>query len=314
MTGTWRLFFAGLLCITIPISEAYISRFQGSCSMNDKPTRLQFNETSGEYYEANSLSNFLTRPPEATLSIEARSCTCLNQTTAFCPMFLETCDSKSESTRCFGASPYRNGLRRIMFVGLLCTLGIVALLLFSSYGIDILNLLVSLIIPKYNNYLANRILTRNPEKAFLLMAENIRFRRHMRRRLPGTDPEWRDDARAVRQLRLSRQLQQPQRNKQPIALRLKTRIYKVMVDERVEDTEDHSDDEFDECAICYQELRIGDRVGNISCGHVFHANCLKTWCMRRNTCPYCQRSEIAKPIRRITRVGEVNTEAEDSAL
>jgi hypothetical protein len=282
--------------------------------MNDELTRLQLNETSGEYYEANSSSNFLTRLPEATLSIEARSCSCSNQTTSYCPVFLETCDSKSDSARCLGASPYRNGLRRIMFVGLLWTLGVIALLLFSSYGIDILNLLVSFIIPKYNNYLANRILTRNPEKAVLLMAENIRFRRHMRRRQPGTDPEWRDDARAVRQLRLSRQLQQPLRNKQPVALRLKIGIYKEMVGKSVEDTEDHSDDEFDECAICYQELRIGDRVGNISCGHVFHADCLKTWCMRRNTCPYCQRSDIAKPMRRVARLREDNTAAEGTAL
>ncbi len=146
------------------------------------------------------------------------------------------------------------------------------------------------------------------------MAENIRFRRHMRRRQPGTDLEWREDARAVRQLRLSRQLQQPPVIKQPVVLRLKIRIYKEMVDKRVEDTEDHSDDELDECAICYQELRTGDRVGDIPCGHTFHADCLKTWCVRRNACPFCQRTDIARPMRRITRVREDNTAAEGTPL
>ncbi|GAX18463.1 hypothetical protein FisN_2Lh117 [Fistulifera solaris] len=136
----------------------------------------------------------------------------------------------------------------------------------------------------------------------------------MRRRQPGTDPEWRDDACAVRQLRLSRQLQQLPVTKETAALRLKTRIYKDMADKRVEDTKAHSDDEVDECAICYQELRTGDRVGDIPCGHTFHADCLKTWCVRRNACPFCQRTNIAKPMRRITRVREDNIATEGTSL
>jgi hypothetical protein len=47
------------------------------------------------------------------------------------------------------------------------------------------------------------------------------------------------------------------------------------------------------CAICLTRLQEGDVVGNISCGHVFHKECLKDWLPRRNTCPLCQRRGIA---------------------
>ena len=44
-----------------------------------------------------------------------------------------------------------------------------------------------------------------------------------------------------------------------------------------------------ECTICLGEFRAGDRVGDLSCGHVFHVDpCLKKWIVRRNHCPLCQ--------------------------
>mmetsp|Transcript_60422 Transcript_60422/g.148271 ORF Transcript_60422/g.148271 Transcript_60422/m.148271 type:complete len:864 (+) Transcript_60422:188-2779(+) len=41
------------------------------------------------------------------------------------------------------------------------------------------------------------------------------------------------------------------------------------------------------CTICLLNLEDGDRVGDLSCGHVFHVECLKQWSKRKNSCPLC---------------------------
>lgn len=41
------------------------------------------------------------------------------------------------------------------------------------------------------------------------------------------------------------------------------------------------------CLICMVGLEEGDRIGDLSCQHNFHADCLKEWIKRRNACPLC---------------------------
>lgn len=41
------------------------------------------------------------------------------------------------------------------------------------------------------------------------------------------------------------------------------------------------------CTICFSELEDGDKVGDLGCTHVFHADCLKMWVTKRNACPLC---------------------------
>jgi hypothetical protein len=41
------------------------------------------------------------------------------------------------------------------------------------------------------------------------------------------------------------------------------------------------------CTICFSELEDGDKIGDIGCRHVFHADCLKMWVTKRNSCPLC---------------------------
>ncbi|KAL7572130.1 hypothetical protein ACA910_001763 [Epithemia clementina (nom. ined.)] len=48
------------------------------------------------------------------------------------------------------------------------------------------------------------------------------------------------------------------------------------------------------CAICLKVLQTGDCIGNITCGHLFHKECLKDWLRRKNRCPLCQRKDIAR--------------------
>lgn len=48
------------------------------------------------------------------------------------------------------------------------------------------------------------------------------------------------------------------------------------------------------CAICLTRLRSGETIGDIPCGHVFHKDCLKDWLVRKNRCPICQQTGIAR--------------------
>jgi hypothetical protein len=57
----------------------------------------------------------------------------------------------------------------------------------------------------------------------------------------------------------------------------------------------NEEDETDECTICFVTLEDGDRVGSLSCQHVFHADCLKMWLKSRNVCPLCLTENIATP-------------------
>lgn len=41
------------------------------------------------------------------------------------------------------------------------------------------------------------------------------------------------------------------------------------------------------CSICFVPLEDGDRIGDLSCKHEFHVDCLKTWMQRKNACPLC---------------------------
>lgn len=88
------------------------------------------------------------------------------------------------------------------------------------------------------------------------------------------------------------------------AVLLKTRKYgegdgegadeSILDHNAVKDASDEHDHR-DLCSICLQEFEQGDRVGDLPCGHVFHANCLKTWIQRKNHCPLCQADNLALP-------------------
>ena len=61
-------------------------------------------------------------------------------------------------------------------------------------------------------------------------------------------------------------------------------------------SDDDSEHEEDfTCAICMMAVEDGDKVGALSCHHIFHVTCLKEWIKRRNVCPLCQEPDIASP-------------------
>ncbi|KAL6857715.1 hypothetical protein ACO1O0_005157 [Amphichorda felina] len=47
-------------------------------------------------------------------------------------------------------------------------------------------------------------------------------------------------------------------------------------------------DSFFECVICLDSLDGDDMVRRLSCGHIFHSDCISRWYLRKHyTCPLC---------------------------
>jgi len=52
---------------------------------------------------------------------------------------------------------------------------------------------------------------------------------------------------------------------------------------------DHDQHSIEEptCTICFSPFEEGDKIGDLSCQHEFHVDCLKGWAQRKNACPLC---------------------------
>ena len=48
------------------------------------------------------------------------------------------------------------------------------------------------------------------------------------------------------------------------------------------------------CTICLNDISKSIQSVKLNCGHEFHTNCLKKWCIRKNKCPLCRRELIEK--------------------
>ena len=47
------------------------------------------------------------------------------------------------------------------------------------------------------------------------------------------------------------------------------------------------------CAVCVENIQIGNKGMFMPCGHIYHPDCLKPWLETNNTCPVC-RFELPK--------------------
>jgi len=63
------------------------------------------------------------------------------------------------------------------------------------------------------------------------------------------------------------------------------------------------------CTICMNEIVSGNKVGDLSCRHIFHKECLKEWILWRNVCPLCQIPNIAS-----TRVRSISPNEDDNEI
>ena len=78
----------------------------------------------------------------------------------------------------------------------------------------------------------------------------------------------------------------------PNELALKTKVFQAA-------RKESNGDEEQTCAICFNPLQGGERVGALPCKHEFHVECLKGWLTRRNACPLCQAPDVASPRYRV---------------
>lgn len=273
-------------------------------------------------------------------TIQARLCSCSMFNTEephYCPLSRDFCSIPRRSRLNPNPAPLCIPNPKVQNLQKNLVLFTVVAFFLASFGIVLtrpgrhfFGYLCSFVIPKYNEYVATRMIQRSPGRAEAFMRINVRVRRsQLRERMNSRSPWCRCDGfwlwlhelrgdpnEMASELRLETQatlagidnqhipdLQAVQRHRRgedqrsPISLRLRTRRYQSEV--TAKDLEpSNDDDELDtQCIICFSEIDNGEKVGVLACRHVFHASCLKSWLtVGRNSCPLCQADDAAEPI------------------
>ena len=58
------------------------------------------------------------------------------------------------------------------------------------------------------------------------------------------------------------------------------------------------------CVICMEDFKNGDKSTNLPCLHMFHTNCIQSWLKTQNTCPICKFKLTQDNINNINRRGQ----------
>ena len=45
-----------------------------------------------------------------------------------------------------------------------------------------------------------------------------------------------------------------------------------------------------ECSICLENFDVGQKISELSCGHLFHKECVEQWMQNNHNCPLCRLS------------------------
>ena len=48
------------------------------------------------------------------------------------------------------------------------------------------------------------------------------------------------------------------------------------------------------CVVCQYEFKNGEEVTKLSCGHLFHSECVDTWLSKNKVCPMCHKEIVVK--------------------
>ena len=51
---------------------------------------------------------------------------------------------------------------------------------------------------------------------------------------------------------------------------------------------EHLNPDKKKCCICMELFEKNDQIINLPCAHMFHNNCIRTWCKENSTCPICK--------------------------
>ena len=249
---------------------------------------------------------------EDELLYYARVCDCFSPRfpTVYCPLTVSTCQRPSfrsglDEPGCLNIPKGREQVKSIYMIPLVWFVLLIAFTLLTKFGWSTVDFMISCCFPKWNRFVANRMLRRDPNRALALIRNNLRRRhRWLERRADHLAAQ--SEAEAA-QVVIDRE-NNPLEN-EPSSLLLKTRTFRTELPKRrpsssrsnksVDDTSHHetTDDHQDDtsCTICFAPILDGERIGALQCDHCFHVDCLKSWLPRRNTCPLCQRADIATP-------------------
>ncbi|GAX18462.1 hypothetical protein FisN_2Lh116 [Fistulifera solaris] len=295
------------LISAVILKFASVEAYLYECRLPDAIIELQHDPVTDSYIiESNTVNNTNNKRRLSMEELEnksetnrARSCDCFSSYDVepfYCPAQFQFCGASpsSASFGCFNASPYQDIASNVLFVASACVCAVFAWVLLSEPGKHVRNCVMSQVAPQWNDHIVSNLLRQYPERALHMM------RLHLRYQTRDSQQEWILDANAVRQLMLDLDSpwltnNKPEDGIRPVALKLKTCVYQSEKKKPAPTHVGDEEDSFDDCAICYQDLVNGDRVGALVCGHKFHSACLKEWCARRNACPLCNCKKIAAP-------------------
>jgi hypothetical protein len=162
---------------------------------------------------------------------------------------------------------------------------------------SIFDFCVSCCIPRWNNYVVDRVTRQNPERVrhtvtlFLLpqqrtLEQGIAANEMVK---DGNEPPD-GNPNALSEDKI---LVQP-----PTSLVLRTKVYHAKKREKemehgAEDTGSKPDEI--SCMICFSPLLDGQQGGSLICDHLFHVECLKMWLPKQNVCPLFKAKDVATP-------------------
>jgi hypothetical protein len=249
--------------------------------------------------------------------IAARHCICSWNETVYCPVDNQYCgipvlSSPNQIRACFNVNDQTIFARSIWLYVVVWIAILLSLLFFTGWGRTMLVALPGNCIcgSVYLEFLADRMMERNPDLANNLIHRNLRRRRRrlMRRlgQLTGEIPPF-----ATPVVEEQNEADLPNETaKPPTSLALRTKIYRSneLPSSPSNEGDDYEFNHEDTCAICVAPLEDGERVGALACRHDFHVNCIKQWLSRRNCCPVCRRTNVATPQYEETAHCEVATE------
>lgn len=253
----------------------------------------------------------------STVVVLARYCQCLPHSRregirepVYCPLNTNYCGipredhSPNAPLHCLNLPRGRSFANTSMWVIITLLSTIMAWLCCSLSGRYAIHYIFSKIIPNYNELHGHYIQLRYPERARFLMQRNL-FLQHYRLAQRGQDYDWREfqlDAHAVLALwnrnlphtiETANAATDSTSPEAPTHFKLPTRFYHPPKGQSVLSSSVEASALFDDetdllCVICHGPFEGGERVGDLRCQHTLHVDCLKTWILRRNTCPLCQ--------------------------
>ena len=50
-----------------------------------------------------------------------------------------------------------------------------------------------------------------------------------------------------------------------------------------------------QCAVCWDDFKLGEEVRQLKCEHIFHEPCIVPWLELHNTCPVCRQEQEVNP-------------------